>query len=280
MPTAAQPPGEPLKEDIMPLTLPVNANLEHLKSQAKSLLKLALAGDQASLERLQRVNSLEFTLADAQFVIAREYGFPNWARLKHHVAALQAPTLRTTARRAYIHQLAHQLLEAARTRDLEGLSAKVILPLRDLLDLRSRVVELGLHAVLVDGLLSGLESSHSRVRYLCADALDHLADERCAAPLERLLTDPVPRVRRAALHALSCDACKLAPLPKATNLFGTLMELSKSDPNARVRNAALEALVNSCDPRAAPVLLELLVSEVIPGRRRFLAAKLEALGKM
>ena len=156
----------------------------------------------------------------------------------------------------------------------------MILPLRDLVDLRSRVVALGLHAVLVDGLLAGLESPHSRVRYLCADALDHLADERCVAPLERLLSDPVPRVRRAALHALSCDACKLAPLPKAADLFETLMRLSKSDPNARVRSAALEALVNSCDPRAAPVLLELLAREVTPGRKRLFAAKLEGLAKM
>ena len=264
----------------MPLILPVNPNLEYLKSRAKSLLKLALAGDQVALERLQGVTSSDFKLADAQFVVAREYGFPSWAQLKHHVVALQAAPLRITARRTYIHQLAHQLLEAARTRDLEALSAGVILPLRDLLDLRSRVVTLELHAVLVNGLLAGLESPRSRVRYLCADALDHLADERCAAPLERLLSDPVPRVRRAALHALSCDACKLAPLPKATDLFETLMRLSKSDPNARVRGAALEALVNSCDPRAAPVLLELLAHESIPGRKRFLAAKLGRLPKM
>ena len=264
----------------MPLTLPVNPNLEHLKSRAKSLLKLALAGDYDALERFRNLSANEPKLANAQFIVAREYGFPNWARLKSYVTALQFKPLRSTLRRTYIHQLAHDLLEAARTRDLHSLSAGVVLPLRDLLELRSRVVALGLHAVLVNGLLAGLGSPQSRVRYLCADALDHLADERCAIPLERLLTDPVPRVRRAALHALSCDACKLAPLPKATDLFETLMSLAKSDPNTRVRSAALEALVNSCDPRAVPVLLELLASEVIPGRRRFLAAKLEGLYKM
>jgi len=280
MPTAAQPTGEPLKEDIMSLTLPVNPNLEHLKSQAKSLLKRALGGDQVALERFLSVNASEPKLSSAQFIIAVEYGFPNWARLKTYVAALQLQPLRSTLRRTYIHQLAHQLLEAARTRDLEALSAGVILPLRDLLDVRSRVIALGLHAVLVDGLLAGLNSPQSRQRYLCADALDHLADERCAVPLERLLTDPVPRVRRAALHALSCDACKVAPLTKPEDLFAKLTELAESDPNARVRSAALEALATSCDPRAAPVLLELLAHESIPGRRRFFAAKLEGLAKM
>ncbi len=264
----------------MSLTLPVNPNLEHLKFQAKSLLQLALAGDQVSFERLQRVTSSEVKLSDAQFVVAGEYGFLNWTQLKRYVTALRLEPVKVTAHRTHIHQLAHNLLEAARTRDLEGLRAGVVLPLRDLLDLRSRVVALGLHAVLVDGLLAGLESPHSRVRYLCADALDHLANEPCAVPLERLLSDPVPRVRRAALHALSCDACKLSPLPKVADLFETLTRLAESDPNARVRNAALEALVNSCDPRAAPVLRELLARESIPGRRRFLAAKLEGLSKM
>ena len=153
------------------------------------------------------------------------------------------------------------------------------MPLRDLLDLRSRVVVLGLHAVLVGGLLAGLENPRSRVRYLCADALDHLADERCAVPLERLLSDLVPRIRRAALHALSCDACKLRLLTKPENLFAKLSELAENDPNARMRSAALEALANSCDPRAAPVLLELPAHESIPGRRRFLSAKLERLSK-
>ena len=279
MPIAAQRTGESLKEETMPLTLPVNPNLEHLRSQAKSLLKLARAGDQVALERFQSVTSSELKLSDAQFVIAREYGFSSWAQLKRHVAALRLESVKVTPRRAYIHQLAHQLLEAARTRDLEGLSAGVILPLRDLIDLRSRVVALGLHVVLVDGLLAGLESPQSRVRYLCADALDHLADERCAVPLERLLSDPVPRVRRAVLHALSCDACKLRPLTKPEDLFAKLSELAENDPNACVRSAALEALANSCDPRAAPVLLELLAQESIPGRRRFLSAKLERLSK-
>ena len=264
----------------MPRTLPVNPNFEHLKAQAKSLLKFALSGDSVSLERFRNVNASDFKLSSAQFIIAAEYGFPNWALLKSHLAALEYQPPRSTARRTYIHQLAHDLLEAARTRDLETLSAGVVLPLRDLLDLRFHIVALELHAVLVDGLLAGLKSPQSRVRYLCADALDHLADERCAMPLERLLSDPVPRVRRAALHALSCDGCKLTPLPKSTDLFEKLMSLAKTDPNARVRSAALEAVVNSCDPRAAPVLLELLAHESIPGRRRFFAAKLEGHAKM
>lgn len=52
-----------------PQPLPDRPNLRHLKDQAKDLLK---AGEAASL-------------ADAQFQIARQYGFANWPKLKAHV---------------------------------------------------------------------------------------------------------------------------------------------------------------------------------------------------
>jgi len=110
MPIAAQRTGESLKEETMPLTLPVNPNLEHLKFQAKALLRSARAGDQVALERFRSVNASEPKLSSAQFIIAAEYGFLNWARLKTYVATLQFQPLRSTLRRMYIHQLMHNLL--------------------------------------------------------------------------------------------------------------------------------------------------------------------------
>lgn len=53
--------------------LPERPNLRHLKDQAKDLLK---AGDARSL-------------TDAQFKIARLYGFPSWPKLKAHVDSLE-----------------------------------------------------------------------------------------------------------------------------------------------------------------------------------------------
>jgi hypothetical protein len=53
--------------------LPNRPNLRHLKDQAKDLLK---AGGAASL-------------ADAQFQIARLYGFASWPKLKAHVDSLE-----------------------------------------------------------------------------------------------------------------------------------------------------------------------------------------------
>src|ERR1700751_4525889 len=53
----------------MSSVLPERPNLEHLKKQAKELLRTMGRGK----------------LADAQHAIAKEYGFATWAELKSHV---------------------------------------------------------------------------------------------------------------------------------------------------------------------------------------------------
>ena len=77
--------------------LPPNPSLEHLKSQAKKLLKAYRAGTGDANDRIRsffprlsdatdaKIQQAEFGLQDAQFVIAREYGFENWAQLKQRV---------------------------------------------------------------------------------------------------------------------------------------------------------------------------------------------------
>ena len=71
--------------------LPERANLEQLKKQAKSLLHAARNQDPVALTRFQAVlrgpslNQNTIALHDAQFVIAREYGFKSWNELREHV---------------------------------------------------------------------------------------------------------------------------------------------------------------------------------------------------
>src|SRR5579871_5905105 len=76
--------------------LPERANLEHLKKQAKSLLRAARAKDPDALKRFQTIPALaqltsteagptNLALHDAQFVIAREHGFKSWKELREHV---------------------------------------------------------------------------------------------------------------------------------------------------------------------------------------------------
>src|SRR5262249_34666686 len=72
--------------------LPARPNLEHLKKQAKELLQDFRQGVPAALERFQSLalksTPTDAKLADAQHVIARDYGFASWPKLKEHVESL------------------------------------------------------------------------------------------------------------------------------------------------------------------------------------------------
>jgi ankyrin repeat protein len=72
--------------------LPSSPDLSFEKKHAKSLLRAIRGGDAAALARLMhhlpRAGTREkVTLADAQFVIARERGFESWPKLKAHIEA-------------------------------------------------------------------------------------------------------------------------------------------------------------------------------------------------
>jgi len=73
--------------------LPPKPNLEYLKKEAKELLDDFARHDPAAVARFRALKSQTSDpakLADAQHVLAREYGFANWARLKEHVEWLNA----------------------------------------------------------------------------------------------------------------------------------------------------------------------------------------------
>lgn len=76
----------------MSLELPAKSNVEHLKKQAKDLLRSCQQGDGAAMERFRSFVSFSapgsLQLADAQYVIARDYGFASWPKLKEHVESL------------------------------------------------------------------------------------------------------------------------------------------------------------------------------------------------
>src|SRR5258705_13624441 len=84
----------------MPKSLPTRPNLEQLKNQAKDLVKALQSGEPAALQRARENRPgwskalepqlREAALGDAQIVIAREYGFDSWPRLKHEIDRLTA----------------------------------------------------------------------------------------------------------------------------------------------------------------------------------------------
>jgi ankyrin repeat protein len=69
--------------------LPSRPHLDHLKNEAKALRQAFLRGDAEAIERVRAVLGprTELKLTEAQRVIAREYGFPTWSRLRTHVEA-------------------------------------------------------------------------------------------------------------------------------------------------------------------------------------------------
>ncbi len=80
--------------------LPANPNLERLKNEAKALLKAHQSGELSicsTLRQLRRCHSLSdeeilsarVSLQEAQFALARTYGFGGWSELKHHVLLSQ-----------------------------------------------------------------------------------------------------------------------------------------------------------------------------------------------
>jgi hypothetical protein len=92
---------------VMPVRpLPLKPSLDHLKYQAKDLLKGHAFRDQEAAQRIREFHpnfkgasdaeifSAEFRLAAAQLAIAREHGFPSWSRLKAHVERPRNPDKR------------------------------------------------------------------------------------------------------------------------------------------------------------------------------------------
>src|SRR5262249_49641276 len=84
----------------MATPLPDRPDLDQLKNQAKDLLKGHKAGDPEALRRIRanhprlagspahQIQASRFTLSRAQLVLAREYGFASWPKLKAHIESL------------------------------------------------------------------------------------------------------------------------------------------------------------------------------------------------
>ena len=82
--------------------LPSNPNLDHLKYQARDLLREHAARLPNTAQKIREFHprfaqaadaeifSASLRLSDAQLTIAREHGFPSWSRLKRHI---EHPTL-------------------------------------------------------------------------------------------------------------------------------------------------------------------------------------------
>jgi len=97
--------------------LPPHPDLDHLKHEAKALRKAFVQGDAAIIARVEAVLGPRavLKLTEAQRVIAREYGFVSWARLRTHVQSLRGIVEATRAFLAAVQmQDGRQALEVLR----------------------------------------------------------------------------------------------------------------------------------------------------------------------
>ena len=79
-------------------TLPARPDLEQQKKLAKELLRAFRAGDAEAAARMRAElpDKAELSLTDAQYVLAREYGFASWRELRDRIeqqAAAQLPPI-------------------------------------------------------------------------------------------------------------------------------------------------------------------------------------------
>lgn len=94
--SSAQERDDPIARDVRPL--PSAPSLEYERKESKSLLRHIHAGEADALRRVHSTHPValrdrrpdELKLADAQHVIAREYGFASWPRMVEYFEELES----------------------------------------------------------------------------------------------------------------------------------------------------------------------------------------------
>lgn len=119
-------------------SLPANPNIDYLRKQARLLLDGQREGDSRALQRLRefvpRLNNASdetiasdpIKLAEAQFALAREYGYASWSKLKSYVESpshSDADTSYEARIQSADFKLAVQLIDAGNAAGLKRLLA-------------------------------------------------------------------------------------------------------------------------------------------------------------
>jgi len=173
-------------------------------------------------------------LHSAQLDLARSYGFASWLELKHTLEAGQI-VLEWTRR-----PLGKREFEAKRDAGMTPTAAE---------------------------LLPALRHPNPRIRFECLGLLDHLAVDASVDAMIAATRDPVPRVRRMAVHALGCLRCKPSTLCRELN--AVFLPIAESDPVWRVRREAVISIAQQpADDRSHAVLARLADHDPHPDVRK------------
>ncbi len=176
--------------------LPDRPDLDHLRDQARDLIRAARAGDAEALDRLRAVSG-DLKLVSAQLAIAREYGYPSWAAIKK---AVEHRT-RAGSRAAPLEPTGSSTVEANGRADPEAYLRR--LAEREMLADESR-----------ETAPSGL--SRVAAGFVAARVLDRLAADRIVADCARLAGE---WGRSDVGHDWVPGPPRTAPLPVAPSRF-------------------------------------------------------------
>jgi hypothetical protein len=92
-------------------------------------------------------------------------------------------------------------------------------------------------------LIRGLKHPNSKVRWWCIQLMDHVADETYLLPLlDAAKTDPTPKNRRHAIHALTCEVCKPDRCALDIDIHAELVQIAETDADESMRAMALQEL--------------------------------------
>jgi hypothetical protein len=173
-------------------------------------------------------------LHTAQFRLARSSGFASWSELKHTLEAGQIVLAWTR------HPLGKRAFETQRDSGMAPTATQI---------------------------LPALRHPNPRVRFECLGMLDHLADDNSLAAMIAATHDPVPRVRRMAVHALGCARCKPTTLCRELNAI--FLPIAESDPVWRVRREAIISIAQQpTDDRSRALLAQLADQDAHPDVRK------------
>lgn len=204
--------------------LPARPDLDHLKNEAKALRRAFVQGDAGALDRVRTVlgDRTSLKLTEAQRVIAREYGFDSWARLRARVQAARG-----------IGEAVAAFLAAAENRDTDRALA--------VLRAEPRIATASIHVAAVLGLDGEVR------RHLAEDAT------RIHARTGSFGGDPMLWLCYSPFHGENPD--RDAALAATMR---TLLEAG-ADPNTRDRQHGVPALYALTGVNNAPAIARILL---------------------
>lgn len=272
----------------MPLKLPSRPNLVRLKRLAKDLLAAIQRGEEQPLARLHSVfPSLApqgAKLAHVHTVLARECGYPSWlaltAAVRKRSAKVTAKAARAAERTADAETLAQSWFELAEAGDLGRLWGAMTVGKRRGQAARTAMMrDTVRYGQLVETLIGGLGHPNAKLRFEYAHLLDTFGDARAVEPLRALITDPVPRVRGIAIHALTCHDCNEATCASDPELIATIADRLHHDESVKVRRHAAIALGEAGGPEVRATLEAVAAGASDPALRRAAEFGLRALAE-